>query len=370
MAISPVILNKLPFDAELRHELQFTYGGPQVFWYQLIIKDNATNGTDFIHDTGMVASMDSVAVVPAGTLTNGNTYNFELIVYDSDKNPSATSNPAVLMTLKTPVFGFENVTDAMIVKNSYLEVEMLYSQENGELLDEYNLTLYGSDETTVIYTSGTKYADTMTVMIPELMDNTTYYLIAAGVTVNGMEIITEQISFTCKYIKPDIFLKFRADNIADEGSVRLSSNFIMIEGSSDPETLNFVDGESVSLVNGEKVWFDEGFSAENFTCMVKTANLPDFSTIMTMNMKNAIVEISWNYGVFDDTGEQMYYAELVAYQYVGGKTLNYIQMSNLIPALQEDQQVFIWFKHVNGMFDLIIEALPLETESTDEGGES
>ena len=369
MAISPVILNKLPFDAELKHELKFTYGGPQVFWYKLIVKDNATNGSNFSYETDMVASMDDVAIVPAGVLTNGITYNFELIVYDFDKNPSETSNPVVLMALKTPEFGFANVADSMIVKNSYLEVELSYAQENGELLDEYTVTLYGADETTIVYTSGIQYADTMIVNIPELMDNVTYHIRATGSTVNGMAVDTGLVMFTCKYVKPDIFLKFRADNIPDEGVVRLSSNFILIEGSSNPAELTFVDDEKVSLLNGEKVWYDEGFSADNFTGMIKASDIPDFATVITLNMKNAKAYITWNYGIFDDSGEKMYYAELIAYQYIGEKTLNYTQMSNRIPALTDGQQVFIWFKHIDGLFDLIIEAIPLET-ATDEGGES
>lgn len=370
MAISPVILNKLPFDAEKRNLLQFTYGGPQVFWYQLVIKDNETRGATFTHDTGLVASMDDVAVIPEGVLTNGVDYLFTLTVYDADKKASDPSQEVLLMALKTPTFEFLNVQDSMIVKNSYLEVELSYSQENGEPLDEYSVTLYGSDETTVIYKSGIQFADNLIVNIPELMDNMTYYLRATGSTVNGMSVDTGTVMFTCKYIKPDIFLKFRADNIPDEGIVRLSSNFILIEGKTNASELKFDEsGEKVILQNGDKVWYEEGFSADDFTCMLKVSDIPDFAPIMNLNMKNALVTITWNYGYFDDSGEKTYYAELIAYQYIGSKTLNYVMMSNRIPEPAEGQQVFVWFRHKDGLFDLIVEALPI-AETTEEGGEA
>jgi len=361
MATSPVLLNKKPFDAEYDHMLQFTYSGSQIFASRLIAKDNATN--EVVYDQ-KVSSMNTTYTIPAGTLTNGKTYNFQLSVFDHEDTESSLSSPIMLLCLKTPVFTFANVTPFMIVKNSYLDVTIIYEQENGELLNEYYIMLYAANKTSLVYTSDIQYADNLTVKIPELMDDTVYYIRATGSTVNGMEMDTGQIEFSCDYLKPDLFLHFRADNVPEEGSVKLSSNFVLVEGKTDSASLQFENGEKVNLLNGDKVWFDDGYVADNFTLNAIVEDIPDFATFMRFNMGTAIVELSWNYGYFDISDDKMYYVELAAYHMIGGEILRYIRTSNLIPALEDGQQVFIWMRHVNGLYDLQIEAIYDETAQT------
>jgi len=196
------------------------------------------------------------------------------------------------------------------------------------------------------------------------MDDTVYYIRATGSTVNGMEMDTGQIEFSCDYLKPDLFLHFRADNVPEEGSVKLSSNFVLVEGKTDSASLQFENGEKVNLLNGDKVWFDDGYVADNFTLNAIVEDIPDFATFMRFNMGTAIVELSWNYGYFDISDDKMYYVELAAYHMIGGEILRYIRTSNLIPALEDGQQVFIWMRHVNGLYDLQIEAIYDETAQT------
>lgn len=358
MATSPVLLNKKPFDAEKEHILQFTYSGSQIFASRLIVKDNTTN--EVVYDQ-KINSMNTTCPIPANTLTNGNTYNFQLSVFDHDDIESSLSSPIILLCLKTPVFGFGNVTPAMIVKNSYLDVNMVYEQENGELLNEYYVMLYAVNTTSLVYTSDIQYADNLTVRIPELMDNTVYYIRATGSTVNGMEMDTGLVEFSCDYLKPDLFLKFRADNVREEGSVRLSSYFVVVEGKSDPEVLTFIEEngavEKVDLLNGERVWFDDGYKANDFVLNAIVEDIPDFTKFMTLNMGTAIVELTWNYGYFQESEDKLYYVELIAYHMIGEEFLRYIRTSNLIPAITESQQLFLWLRHVNGTFDVKIEAI-------------
>ena len=363
MAISPVLLNKLPFDAEQKLTIEFTYSGSQIFAYKIIVKDNATQTVAY--DSGIVAWMDNSAIVPANTLTNGNTQNFNLYVYEA--NPSTTedltpytsaiSNTIILIALKTPQFSLSNVLEGMIIRNSHFTTSIIYSQENGELLDEYTVYVYGADQTTIVYSSGVLYADAQDILIPELIDDTTYYIRATGSTVNGVALDTGKIVFSCDYLKPDLFLKFRADNIEDEGYVKLSSNFVIVEGRTDSESLIYVDNEKISLLNGESVIFDNGFEVQNFVCDIVVSDIPDYATISTFRMNAVTTELSWRCGYFEESEELLYYVELIAYQQIGSEKLSYIQMSNRIPALMDGQQLFIWLKHVNGLFDLKIEAL-------------
>lgn len=369
MAVSPVILNKLPFDAELDFGLQFSYSGSQIYGYRVLIQNNADNTT--VYDETTMSSqniiLNSVAIIPANTLINGNTYNFQISVFDQKPNldgvyeysESPLSSIVVLKCLKTPVFTFTNIMQNAIIRNSFIDVEISYFQENGELLNLYTVYLYAANQS-LIWSSDVQYADTESVRISELIDDTTQYVQATGETVNGVEIQTELVQFSCDYLKADIFLKFRADNVPDEGAVRLSSNFVLVEGSSNKDELVYVDDEKVSLLNGEKVWFDQGYVTDNFLCEIILSDIKDFSRIITFNMKGAMCYITWNYGNFIGYDETMYYAELTAYTPIGSERLTYIVSSNKIPKLENGQQVFIWMRHIDGLFDLKIEALPLE----------
>lgn len=372
MSVSPVILNKLPFDAEGDLKIQFTYSGSQVYAYRVIIQDNATNDTVYDEKTsgqnGIVLS--SIATIPANTLTNGYSYNFQISVFDYEDTESPLSNIVVLKALKTPVFQITNLSQNDIVRNSYCNINISYSQENGELLNVFIVNLYSAEQMQ-IWTSGTLYAGTETVQVSNLLDNTTYYIQATGSTVNGIKMTTDLIQFSCDYVTPDLFLTFRAENIPEEGAVKLSSNFVLVEGKSDSEDLIYIDDEKVSLLNGEKVWFDEGYSADSWVCEIKVSNLLDFTKFATFDLQSAKVYLTWCYGNFIGCDELVNYVLLTAYSYVNTEPLNYIQQSNKIPVLAEGQPVFIFVKHMDGIFDLQIEALPITEEEAiadEEGG--
>lgn len=353
MAVSPILLNSLPFDATKDHTLQFTYSGSQVFAHRVVVKNNTTN--EIVYDK-KTSAMSLLATIPANTLTNGNTYNFQVSVFDHEDVESPLSNVVILKCFLTPTFELVGITESMIVRNSFLDATINYiCEDTTEPLNAYTVMVYDATTTTVIYDSGTRYlGDGITVQITGLMDDTTYNIRATGQTISGMELDTGIIQVMCDYLKPDLFLVFRADNLCDEGTVRLSSNFVLIEGESDPEELIYIDNEKVSLLNGEKVWFDKGYVADNYTLEIVAEKIPDFATILNLNLQNAKAYLTWNYGTFVGDDSPTYYAELTAYEYIGNERLNYIQISNRIDPLVEGEQAHIWLRHVNGAFDLKI----------------
>lgn len=372
MAVSPILLNSLPFDATKDHTLQFTYSGSQVFAHRVVVKNNATN--EVVYDK-KTSAMSLLATIPADTLTNGNTYNFQVSVFDHEDVESPLSNVVILKCFLTPTFELVGISESMIVRNSFLDATINYvCEDTTEPLNAYTVMVYDATTTTVIYDSGTRYlGDGLTVQITGLMDDTTYNIRATGQTISGMELDTGIIQIMCDYLKPDLFLVFRADNLCDEGTVRLSSNFVLIEGESNPEELIYIDDEKVSLLNGEKVWFDKGYIADNYTLEIVAESIPDFATILNLNMQNAKAYLTWNYGTFVGDDSPTYYAELTAYEDIGGQRLNYIQISNRIDPLVEGEQVHIWLRHVNGAFDLKIakyikeETIETVEEITEEG---
>lgn len=363
MAVSPILLNTLPFDATKDHYLQFSYSGSQIQGYRITIKNNVTN-ENACEPIVNNSSLKTEALIPANTLTNGNTYNFQIEVLGwndagTEKVYSTPSNIIVLKCFATPTFGFTNITQGMIIRNSYIDVGLSYAcEDETEVLNQYRVMLYGDDTTTVIFDSGTLYTTSgLTVRVSGLTDDATYYLQATCETLNGMELDTGKIQVLCNYIKPDLFLAFYAENIPEEGMVRLSSNFVLIEGDSDPKELIYIDDEKVSLVNGEKVWFDKGFAFKNGVYKIIAENLKDFSQILTLNLKTAQAYVMWYKGVFDGDDTEKYYAELTAYQYVGTERLNYVQISNRIELPTDGEKVFFWIRHVDGAFDIKIEKL-------------
>lgn len=370
MTVSPILLNYLPFDATTKHILQFSYSGSQVFGHRVVVKRNDT--LEQVYDSGIVESMALQAVINANTLTNGHTYIFQLSVLclnteDGNKIESPFSTPIILKCFATPNFNFVDITEGTTIRNSYFDAELSYScEDETEALNQYKIVLYASDTTTPLFDSGTRYIISgLTVRISGLTDLETYYLRATGETLSGMEIDTGLIQIRCNYIKPDLFLSFYANNVPEDGLVQLSSNFVMIEGGTDSESLIYVDGEKVNLLNGDTVYFNSGYHATNFTCDIVAENMIDFSTIIKFDMGYVQTSVQWCKGIFEDDEFETYYAELIATFYVGYEPLNYIQFSNRIEAPEEGEQVHFWIKHVNGTFDVKIAKLD-KVEEIDE----
>lgn len=375
MVVSPILLNSLPFDATEKYMLYFSYSGSQVFGHRIIVKTNDT--LEQVYDSGIIESMALTATIPENTLENGITYRFQVSVIclnteDGSRVESSPSNTVILKCVATPEFGFVDIEEGATIRNSYFDAQLFFSCEDPiEILNQYKVILYASDTTTSLYDSGTIYANSgLTVRISGLTDLETYYLRATGETLSGMELDTGLIQIRCNYIKPDLFLAFYADNVPEDGLVQLSSNFVMVEGATDAESLIYVDDEKVNLSNGDKVYFEDGFTATNFTCKIIAESINDFSTVITFDMVNAQAYVMWCKGIFEGEETETYYAELVAYSYIGYERLNYIQLSNRIEPPNDDEQVYFWIRHVDGCFDIKIEKLTIEevAEVIEEGG--
>ena len=83
MAVSPILLNTLPFDATQDHFLQFSYSGSQIQGYRLTIRDNKT--LEEVEGSPIVKTnhLKEEALVPANMLENSKdgiikSYQFEI----------------------------------------------------------------------------------------------------------------------------------------------------------------------------------------------------------------------------------------------------------------------------------------------------
>ena len=172
---------------------------------------------------------------------------------------------------------------------------------------------------------------------------------------------TDMIMVVCDYLKPDVFLSFRADNIPSEGCVRLTSNYVSVEGSSNVD-VSFKDGEKVILGEGESVYFDKGFIVDNFIMQVLVEGLTDFKKFLILDMGSVRAVFSFNYGYFQPEVKK-YFVELEAYNILKNvsvsKRNSYIQDSNRIEPLKNNEQLALWVKHKDGLFDVIIDKVQI-----------
>ena len=359
MDVSPILLKAVPFDATKNASLQFTQSGNQIFAHRIVIVDNTTNEQVYDKKT---SSMALTVTIPASTLVNGKTYNIKISVFDRADQESPFSNPLVIKCLSTPLFYIDNLQDGQVINNASTIVSLHYSQAENELLNEYRVIMYSANKTTVLWDSGIKYTQSaLSVKISSLNDDTTYYIAATGKTVNGIEMSTDMIMVMCDYLKPDVFLSFRADNIPSEGCVRLTSNYVSVEGSSNVD-VSFKDGEKVILGEGESVYFDKGFIVDNFIMQVLVEGLTDFKKFLILDMGSVRAVFSFNYGYFQPEVKK-YFVELEAYNILKNgsvsKRNSYIQDSNRIEPLKNNEQLALWVKHKDGLFDVIIDKVQI-----------
>ena len=355
-AVSPTLYSVIPFDATRNCEFTFTYSGSQVFANKLTIRRNDTNA--IIYDT-KITSMKLSHILPANVLVNGTTYNATVITYDTNGDYSYDSNSIVFTCFTTPIVSFSNLSNNDVIRSESINLILSYSQAQNEPLNEYRIHLldFGGNE---IYNTGIRYVakDGLTSSIVGFSDNKSYSMYADGKTLNGMEIRMIGVPFTVEYIRPDTFMPVTLENIPEEGSVKITSNFVLQEADEDVSNYTFIDGKMIDLSNGKKVTFSKGYNVPNdFTAQWDLKKPEDFTTLSIMKSGKYNITITWNKGDFEGYGNSCY-AELIAEgSKLGTNTLRYILQSNLIPYPLESDYIDYFVRKKDGLFELIIKNL-------------
>lgn len=250
------IVNKInTFDPALDYTFSFSYNGNQSASNRLIITDNYTNG--IIYDNTVV-SMRLQQTLPANTLESDKQYSAQFQSFDVNGNASSLSDKIYFYCLKTPVFEFTNIVGT--IENSSYEFILNYSQEESEMLKEYKIVLYDSNNT-VLKDSGVLYAtegaSSISYNITALEDDLKYSIQAFGTTVHGMEIETKKYEFYVSYIRPSQYATFYTENDADNGCIRFSTNIIVVQYNGD-EIFEYNNGY-INLID-KKLYYDSGFN--------------------------------------------------------------------------------------------------------------
>lgn len=256
----------LPFDVDVGTEIKFYWSGGQVFYNRCVIKDVETDAT--VYDKKVEDFKLKHIIEPNSGLENGKKYNVFLTVFDADGNESDLQAIGTqCLCLKTPVFGFTNLSQNDILKVTSYNLQLEYNQENGEPLDSWSISLYDKGGA-FLSTSGIKYnPDNQNILSHKFSGFTNeneYYAIAEGTTVNGMVMTTGKIYFSVSYSTFSVFSLLEPLNMPQIGAIQLRTNIVSSEGHLTKDAV-YIDGEFIdlrdnTLVYSEGFEFDKNFS--------------------------------------------------------------------------------------------------------------
>ena len=350
----PTLLSQPAFDGDLAQTIIFTVlGGSQVVGNRLKIINNTT-GVEVYNQAQTTFKLEHS--IPANTLVNGTYYAMQLQTIDAQGNTSPWSNMVQFYCYSTPSLTITNIPVGNIINNSTFNFEATYTQSQNELLNSYKFTLY-SINGTELDTSGIKYIGESTLpptMVSHtfvgLEDNASYQIEVIGSTINGTSISSGIVTFTADFITPSLFAVLQLENECDKGYINITSNLIAIEGKSNPSPPIYIDNKKVDLRgNGYYVLWDNGFTInDNFTMRIWGEKFNPQKTItMLYDAVNTDNKIIVNFRQDDSQT----FAEMYCYQ--GGTP--YYCYSNYMPNPSLTDQVFIWVRRINNVFEIKIE---------------
>lgn len=318
----PIINPISAFDSTRAHTISFVViGGAQVIGNRLVISNNQT-GKEIYNK--IQSTMKLEHVIPANTLTNGGYYNAVVYTIDSANNESVASAAIPFYCYSQPNLTIDNIPATETIENGTYKFVGNYLQQENELLNSYQYTLYDSNKN-VLSQSALIYYDTdssLSYTFVGMSNDTAYYIELSGETVNGTKITSGLKYFTVRYIQPASFAICDLVNNCEDGYIQISSNIVAIDGKSNPDPPIYIDDKEVDLRDPNSwVEWNSGFRIQDdFTMRVWGRDFNDYQNIITLtNDINTTstpnrIELKWMIGDVIKT--------LPSYTTVEGKSIN------------------------------------------------
>ena len=355
----PVLQSTIPaFDANNEQTITFSVQGTtsQIVANMLTIRNNDTN--DIVYQEKQETFRYS-HVINAEELTNGVYYNATVVVYDADDNASPESIPVQFWCYTTPTLEITNIPIDSIIPNASFDFQFTYNQAQNEPLNSYTLNLFNSSQVQ-ISTSGLQYVNSETVpyngnyTFVGFENSTIYYIQLSGVTVEGTIVSTELQQITVQYTRPDLFTLVELTNNCDEGYITISSNIILIEGTSSPDPPTYTDNNSAVDLTGDGEWvqWDNGFSINgNMLSRIWFKNPNYYSNIVSFsNISGQKIEMNFMVGYENVNASDMKaYVELYVYSIEG---MEYYIYSNYVDILPTSDYYTVYIARVNGIYSI------------------
>lgn len=300
----PIINPISAFDATRAHNITFTViGGAQVVANRLVISNNET-GAIVYNKTAITMKLEHT--IPANTLTNGGYYNAVVYTIDNANNESVASTAVPFYCYSQPVLTIDNIPATETIENGTYTFTGTYIQQEGEILNSYQYTLYDSNKNVLSKTPLIYYEtdSSLSYTFVGMSNDTSYYIELSGETVNGTHITSGVIYFTVRYIQPASFAICDLVNNCDDGYIQVSSNIVAIDGKSNPDPPIYIDDKEVDLRDPDSwVEWDSGFRIQDdFTLRAWGRGFNPYEPIITL--KNDIdtpqtpnkIEMKWMTG--------------------------------------------------------------------------
>lgn len=300
----PIVNPISAFDATRAHNITFTViGGAQVVANRLVISNNET-GAIVYNKTAITMKLEHT--IPANTLTNGGYYNAVVYTIDNANNESVASTAVPFYCYSQPVLTIDNIPATETIENGTYTFTGTYIQQEGEILNSYQYTLYDSNKNVLSKTPLIYYEtdSSLSYTFVGMSNDTSYYIELSGETVNGTHITSGVIYFTVRYIQPASFAICDLVNNCDDGCIQVSSNIVAIDGKSNPDPPIYIDDKEVDLREPDSwVEWDSGFRIQDdFTLRAWGRDFNPYEPIITL--KNDIdtpqtpnkIEMKWMTG--------------------------------------------------------------------------
>lgn len=300
------------FDATKAYTVQFSYTGNQIVKNKILIKDNIAD-TAVYEDT--VTSMAKRHTIPAGTLTNGTTYNMTIQVYyqndEGQEVADTLSDTALIKCYSTPVLTFTNMKTT--IRNATYDFELSYSQSESDYINSYQVSMYDANNQ-LLYTRDTVYPAssdlpyTFTVKIGDLIDQSTYYIECSAASVSGMTATTGKIQFTVAYNRPPNYSVIYVDNISSACSVRVASNIKIIDGNSKSgNDITYIDEDKADLTSETVIWNEMLDVSGNFQMLLEVSDIVPYANLIELsNGTNTVILKAMKGLLYGETSEKLY----------------------------------------------------------------
>ena len=360
--VRPTLISVPSFDATSSFVFTFTIqqGSSQIVANQLTIRRQEDNTVVYNEKQ---ENFKYEHTVNANELTNGTYYNATISVFDAEGNQSPTSIPIQFWCYSTPTIQFTNIPSNNIIGNASFNFTFTYTQTEGELINSYVLNLYNAFKTQ-ISTSGTIYVQTDTLpyegnyLFAGFEDNTTYFIEIVATTINNAIVSSGQIQFNVDYSRPDLFTLMELSNNCEEGYITLTSNIVLIEGSSNPTPPTYINNEEIDLT-GDNSWveWNDGYSITGDFLMRGWFRNPNpYSPIIQFsNIQGQTITINYMQGYENVSSDSLQsYVELYV-QSVDG--MDYYIYSNYIDILSDEDVYNVWLTRINNIYQIQISSV-------------
>lgn len=366
MLTKPVLLSIPAWDCTKNNKISFnSTGGQQVVGNKLVITDQETN--EIVYEEYQESFQYIHIISEDNSLENGKYYFAQIQTFDVDENYSTLSDSVQFWCYTEPTIEITNKPENNIIRNSSYSFEFEYNQNESESLDFWNIKLFDSSDT-LLSESGANFPATndfpleLSYTFNGFNDNSSYSVQIEAQTVEKTILKSDIYSFTTDYENPSQFTILELSNNYKKGYVEIKSNVTVIDGKSSEENLEYInDGNILNLKKEDAIvyWY-EGYSInDNYTINLWganfTVNQPVFMQKSTNNDSTEDVKLLVSYReVYIDSDDNDVYNYFDLTVSVGENT-PYVIMSNFIKDISPEDNLFLYIKLVDGLYDIAFE---------------